>query len=65
MLTVAYSRCERRGRYPLNTLLARHGADAGVRVTVPDLTVDCPRRDNAALMVRCDVLFPELRTLFP
>jgi hypothetical protein len=31
MLQVASSRCERRGRYRLDTLIARHGADAGVR----------------------------------
>jgi hypothetical protein len=44
MLTVACSRCERRSRYRLDTLIARHGADAGVRVIVPELTADCPRR---------------------
>ena len=31
MLTVACLRCERRGRYRLDTLIARHVADAGVR----------------------------------
>lgn len=64
MLEVACTRCERRGRYRLDTLVARHGADAGVRAIVPELTADCPRRESAALMERCDVLFPELRTLF-
>ena len=29
MLTVACSRCERPGPYRLDTLIARHGADAG------------------------------------
>jgi len=65
MLTVACSRCEHRGRYRLDNLIARHGANAGVRVIVPDLTADCLRRDTAALMERCDVLFPELLRLFP
>lgn len=65
MLNVACSRCERRGRYRLNNLIARHGADAGVRVIVPELTADCPRRDNAALMERCDILLPDLVALFP
>ena len=36
------------------TLIARHGADAGVRVIVPDLTAACPRRGAAALMSRDD-----------
>jgi len=45
-------------------LIARQGADAGARVIVPELTPDCPHRDSAALMERCDILFPELRELF-
>ena len=65
MLTVACSRCERRGRYRLDNLIARHGADAGARVIVPEITADCPQRDSAALMERCDVLFPDLPKLFP
>jgi hypothetical protein len=65
MLDVACSRCERRGRYRLDTLIARHGANAGVRVIVPEVTADCPHRESAALVERCDILFPELRTLFP
>ena len=64
MLAVACARCERRGRYWLDNLIARHGADAGVRVIVPNLTANCPQRDSVALMERCDVLFPELLALF-
>jgi len=52
------SRCERRGRYRLDTLIARHGTDAPVRVIVYGLTVDCPQRDSIVLMERCDILFP-------
>jgi len=65
MLLVACSRCERRGRYRPDALIARHGADAGVRAMVPDLTADCPQRDSAALMLRYDVLFRDLRRWFP
>ena len=32
MLEVACSRCERRGRYRLDRLIARHGAEAGARL---------------------------------
>jgi hypothetical protein len=63
MLEIACSRCERRGRYRLDKLIGRHGADAGVRIIVPELTADCPQRDSATLMERCDILFPELETL--
>jgi hypothetical protein len=31
----ACSRCHRRGHYRLDTLIGRHGAEAGVRVVVP------------------------------
>ena len=65
MLQVACSRCERRGRYRLDKLIARYGADAGARVIVPELTADCPQRDSSALMERCDILFPDLLKLFP
>jgi hypothetical protein len=53
-----------RGRYRLDALIARHGAEAGARVIVPELTADCPQRDAAALVERRDILFPD-RTLFP
>jgi hypothetical protein len=49
----------------LDTLIARHGAEACVRVIVPELIAHCPQRDSVALMERCDILFPELLTLFP
>jgi len=58
MLTVACSRCERRGRYRLDALIGRLGADAGARVIVPEITADCLRPDSAAQMKRCDILFP-------
>jgi hypothetical protein len=65
MLIVACSRCDRRGRCRLDALIDRHGADAPVRVIVPELIAGCPQRDSPALMERCDIRFPELRELFP
>jgi hypothetical protein len=56
MLEVACSRCNCRGRYRLDTLIARHGAQAGARVIVPELAADCPQRDSTALTERCDIL---------
>jgi len=55
MLQVACSRCERRGRYPFYKLIARHGADAPVRIIVPELSADCPKRGSAAQMERRDI----------
>jgi hypothetical protein len=51
-----------RGTFPPR--IARHGTDAPVRVIVPELTADRRQRDSASLMVRCDILFPELGKLF-
>lgn len=64
MLEVACSRCERRGRYRLDTLIARYGAEGSARDMLPDLKADCPRRNSASLMERCDVFFPGLAKLF-
>jgi len=50
MLTVACSRPERRGSYRLDGLIARHGADAPVRVIVSALIGDCPQRGSPAMM---------------
>jgi hypothetical protein len=64
MLRVACGRCDRHGRYRLDSLIGRHGANSGVRVIVPELTAGCPQRRSPALMERCDVLLPELLKLF-
>ena len=40
------------------------GPDAAVRIIVPKLTADFPRREAAALTERCDILCPELRELY-
>jgi len=65
MLTVAARAANAAGAtYRLDTLIGRHGADAPVRVIVPELTAGCPKRESPSLMERCNILFPELRTLF-
>jgi hypothetical protein len=64
MLQVACSRCERRGRYQLDTLITRSDADGAARIFVPELTADCRQRDTAALTEKCNILFPELLKLF-
>jgi len=50
---------------PARQAIARHDADAGARLIVPEPTADCPQRDSAALMERCDILFPDLLKLVP
>jgi len=64
MLQVACSRRQRCGRYRLDTLVGRHGADAAARIILAELTAESPQRYAARLMEKCNILFPELLTLF-
>lgn len=64
VLAVACSRCDRAGRYPLNTLIARHGADFGVPSLLRMLSGDCPKRASISAYDLCGVHAPELSALF-
>ena len=46
VLTVACSRCGRAGKYRLETLIARHGADFGIPDLLRLLSDDCPKRKS-------------------
>jgi len=65
ILAVACSRRERRGRYRLDALIARHGAKAGVACHCPGTDGRVRVSGVCGVVERCDVLFPELWTLFP
>jgi len=43
-LTFVCSKCDRRGRYNLATLIDRFGADATVPNVLAEISADCPRR---------------------
>lgn len=58
-LDVACSRCDRRGRYRVDRLIADHGAGKGLPDLAAELASDCPRRENV-LRERCQVRFPGL-----
>jgi len=64
MLSVACSRCGHRGRYRLEAVIVRYGANAPALVTVPELTADCPHRGLAALMEGATFCFPSWAALF-
>jgi hypothetical protein len=63
-LAVACSRCDRAGRYRLETLIARHGADFGVPGLLSVLSADCPKRASVSAYDLCGIHCPELPTLF-
>lgn len=44
VLAVACTRCDRAGRYNLDTLIARHGANYGIPDLLHLLSDDCPKR---------------------
>jgi hypothetical protein len=64
VLTVACSRCERAGRYRLDTLITRHGADFDVPALLRVLSADCPKRESLSAYELCGIRCPELPAFF-
>lgn len=54
----------RRGCYRFDGQIARYCDGSVARNMISELTADCPRRDSASLMERCDVFFPGCAKLF-
>jgi hypothetical protein len=63
-LAVTCSRCERAGRYPIRTLIARHGPDFGIPALLSRLSADCPKRASVSAYDVCGVRCPELPAFF-
>jgi hypothetical protein len=64
VLAVACSRCERAGRYNLETLIARHGADFGIPDLLRLLSEDCPKRKSITVYDLCGIFCPDLPSFF-
>jgi hypothetical protein len=64
VLAVACSRCDRAGRYPLDTLIARHGPGFGIPELLRLLSDDCPKRRSLSAYDLCGVHCPDLSTFF-
>jgi hypothetical protein len=58
-LSLACSRCERRGRYSLLKLLHERG-DVGLPDLLHDLSRDCPRHGNTGAFDRCGARYEGL-----
>lgn len=63
-LGIACSRCDRAGRYNLETLIARHGRNFGIPLLLEFLSADCPKRESLSAYGLCGIHAPELSTLF-
>ena len=64
VLVVACSRCDRAGRYNLDTLIARHGPGFGIPALLHVLSEDCPKRQSLSAYDLCGVHCPDLPTYF-
>ncbi len=64
VLVVACSRCDRAGRYSLQSLIARHGASFSIPLLLRVLSADCPKRDALSAYDLCGIHCPELSSLF-
>jgi len=63
-LAVACSRCDRAGRYSLDTLIAKHGPQFGIPDLLRLVSADCPKRQSVSAYDLCGVHCPELTNYF-
>jgi hypothetical protein len=64
VLAVACSRCERAGRYNLDTLIGRHGEGFGIPRLLRLLSKDCAKHATVSAYDLCGVHCPELPGFF-
>ena len=57
---VAWTRCDRKGRYSVAKLIEKRGRKGNMSAWVSNLRGDCPNRDAAGLQDRCDLVCPDL-----
>jgi hypothetical protein len=63
-LTVACTRCDRAGRYRLETLIARYGGSFGIPLLLGEMSADCPKRQSVSVYDLCGIHCPDLPSLF-
>jgi hypothetical protein len=64
VLVVACTRCDRAGKYRLDTLIARHGEDFGISELLRLLSDDCPKRKSITVYDLCGVHCPQFPAFF-
>jgi hypothetical protein len=64
VLTAGCTRCDRAGKYRLETLIARHREDFGIPDLLHLLSEDCPKRKSITVYDLCGVHCPELPAFF-
>lgn len=64
VLTVACTRCDRAGKYRLETIITRHREDFGVQDLLRLLSDDCPKRNSVTVYDLCGIHCPQLPAFF-
>jgi hypothetical protein len=64
VLAIACTRCDRAGKYSMDTLIDRYGLAFGVPALLRLLSADCPKRRSLSASDLCGVHCPELSALF-
>jgi hypothetical protein len=65
VLNIGCDRCDRVGRYSLDTLIERYGAAFTIPTLLRELSADCPKRVAATVYDICGVHCPDLPAQFP
>ena len=60
VLRVDCTKCDRKGRYSVAKLIAKHGRKGNLMKWREQLNGDCPKRDAHSLQDRCDLVCPDL-----
>lgn len=60
VLRVECTRCDRKGRYNVASLIEKHGRRGNMMKWKEMLNGDCPKRNAHALHERCDLICPDL-----
>jgi hypothetical protein len=60
VLRVECTKCGRKGRYRVRSLIEKYGRKGNLMKWKEQLNGDCPRRDARSMMERCDLVWPDL-----
>ena len=64
-LVITCGRCDRAGRYPVATLIEKHGQKHTIPTLLRTLSADCPKHTSlAAIYDTCGLHCPDLPKLF-
>jgi hypothetical protein len=64
-LSIACTKCDRAGRYPLATLIKRYAPELSIPDLLRILSAGCPMRESVSPDALCGAYCPDLLRLFP